>query len=72
MQGTRDPYGDPEDVAGYRLSPAIQVVWIEDGDHDLRPRARSGRSQAGNLREAIDAVARFLAERGLQVQGEND
>jgi len=63
VQGTRDPYGSPEDVAGYRLSPAIRVVWIEDGDHDLRARVRSGRSQAGNLREAIDAVARFVAER---------
>lgn len=62
VQGTRDGYGTPEDVAGYRLSPAIRLVWIEDGDHDLRARASSGRSQAGNLGEAIDAVARFLAE----------
>jgi hypothetical protein len=63
VQGTRDPFGRPEEVAGYRLSPAIRVVWIEDGDHDLRPRAGSGRSQAANLREATDAVLRFLAER---------
>ncbi len=62
VQGTRDAYGTPEDVAGYRLSPAIRVVWIEDGDHDLRARAASGRSQARNLGEAVDAVARFLAE----------
>ena len=62
VQGTRDAYGTPEDVAGYRLSAAIRVVWIEDGDHDLRARASSGRSQAGNLAEAIDAVAGFLQE----------
>jgi predicted alpha/beta-hydrolase family hydrolase len=62
VQGTRDAYGTPEDVAAYRLSQTIRVVWIEDGDHDLRARARSGRSQAGNLGEAIDAVGRFLAE----------
>ncbi len=62
VQGTRDPFGGPEDVAGYRLSPAIRLVWIEDGDHDLRPRGGAGRSQAENLRQASDAVARFLAE----------
>jgi predicted alpha/beta-hydrolase family hydrolase len=62
VQGTRDPFGGPDEVAAYPLSPAIRVVWIEDGDHDLRPRARSGRTHAGNLREAADAVARFVAD----------
>ena len=62
VQGTRDPFGVPDDVAGYRLSPAIRIRWIEGGDHDLRPPGRSGRSQAENLREACDEVARFLAE----------
>jgi len=66
VQGTRDPFGGPEEVAGYRLSPAIRLVWIEDGDHDLRPRSGSGRSHAENLRQATDTVARFLAERELQ------
>jgi hypothetical protein len=61
VQGTRDPFGSQADVAGYALSPRIRVVWIEDGDHDLRPRARSGRSAARNLGEALDAVAEFLA-----------
>jgi predicted alpha/beta-hydrolase family hydrolase len=61
VQGTRDPFGSRADVAGYALSPSIRIVWIEDGDHDLRPRARSGRSAARNLGEALDAVAEFLA-----------
>lgn len=64
VQGTRDVYGTPDDVAGYVLSPAIRVAWIEDGDHDLRARAVSGRSQDRNLGEAIDTVARFLEELG--------
>jgi predicted alpha/beta-hydrolase family hydrolase len=37
-QGTRDPFGTSEEVAGYRLSDAIRILWMEDGDHDLRPR----------------------------------
>src|SRR5262245_26369021 len=64
VQGTRDPFGVPDEVARYRLSPAIRLTWVEDGDHDLRPRVASGRSHAGNLREACDAVAAFLEDLG--------
>lgn len=61
-QGTRDPFGTRDEVPGYGLSPAIEVHWLEDGDHDLRPRkAISGRSYAENLTEAADAVAAFAA-----------
>ena len=38
IQGTRDAFGTREEVADYRLAPAIKIVWMEDGDHDLRPR----------------------------------
>ena len=61
LQGTRDAFGSPVDVARYRLSPAIRIEWIEDGDHSFKPRARSGRSEADNLREAIRMVTDFLA-----------
>ena len=66
VQGTRDPFGRPEEVATYPLSPAIRLLWVEEGDHDLRPRGGSGGSQAENLGQACDAIARFLAERELQ------
>jgi predicted alpha/beta-hydrolase family hydrolase len=61
VQGTRDPFGRPDEVSGYVLSPSLRVVWIEDGDHDLRPRARSGRSFDQNLAAALDAVGAFAA-----------
>lgn len=61
VQGTRDPFGTPEDVAGYRLSPAIRVVWLEDGDHSWKPRASSGRTEAQNMAEALTAFRAFLA-----------
>ncbi|HEY3173634.1 MAG TPA: alpha/beta family hydrolase [Thermoanaerobaculia bacterium] len=61
LQGTRDPFGTPDDVAGYRLSPAIRVVWIEDGDHSWKPRASSGRTLEQNMVEAIEAMGKFLA-----------
>ena len=37
-QGTRDEFGTPAEVAGYDLSTAIELLWLEDGDHDLKPR----------------------------------
>ncbi len=62
LQGERDPFGVPSDVAGYGLAPAIGVHWLTDGDHDLAPRKRSGASLEGNLAEAVRAIATF-AER---------
>ena len=61
LQGERDPFGSPDDVAGYDLSPAIEVHWIADGDHSLKPRKRSGRTEAENLREASDAIVAFVS-----------
>jgi hypothetical protein len=60
VQGTRDALGSRDEVVGYRLSPSIRVHWIEDGDHSLKPRARSGRSERQNLEEAVEAVAAFV------------
>ncbi|MEP6800420.1 MAG: alpha/beta family hydrolase [Acidobacteriota bacterium] len=60
LQGTRDPFGTPEDVAGYSLSPTIRVTWIEDGDHSWKPRARSGRTLQENVDEGIAAAAGFV------------
>ena len=49
LQGTRDAFGVPDEVAGYGLSPAIRVEWIEDGDHSFKPPARSGRTETDNV-----------------------
>jgi predicted alpha/beta-hydrolase family hydrolase len=61
LQGTRDSFGRAEEVSGYELSPAIRIEWIEDGDHSFKPRARSGRTEADNIRAAIALVAEFIA-----------
>jgi uncharacterized protein len=60
VQGTRDPFGSREDVAGYDLSPRVRVHWLEDGDHSLKPRAFSGRTERQNLAEAVAAVLGFV------------
>lgn len=59
-QGERDPFGTTDDVAGYTLSPAIRVHWAPDGDHGLKPRKKSGYTEAGNIAAAVDAIADFM------------
>lgn len=59
VQGERDTLGAPAEVAGYTLSPAIDIAWMIDGDHSLKPRKASGRSEADNLADAIAAVVAF-------------
>lgn len=57
VQGTRDEFGTREDVSTYRLSPLIEVLWLEDGDHDLKPRKRiSGFSTADHLSTMAEAA----------------
>lgn len=60
VQGTRDSLGSREEVAGYELSPAIRIVWLEDGDHSFKPRVSSGRTETQNLTSAVAAVLRFV------------
>ncbi len=61
LQGTRDSLGRPEEVGSYKLSPALRIEWLEDGDHSFKPRARSGRTEADNMRAAIALTADFIA-----------
>lgn len=57
-QGTRDPFGTRDEVAGYALSDRIEILWLEDGDHDLKPRkAVSGLTAKDHRRTVAEAVA---------------
>jgi len=60
VQGARDTFGSREEIEGYRLSPAIRIAFLEGGDHSFKPPARSGRTEAQNLAEAIGLVADFV------------
>ena len=59
LQGERDPFGNREDVKGYKLSHAIRIEWLPDGDHSLKPRASSGVTEAENIHQAIEKAADF-------------
>ena len=64
-QGTRDPFGTREEVSSYELSDRIEIVWLEDGDHDLKPRKSvSGFTAADHLR-TLAAEVRAWTDRIL-------
>ena len=56
-QGTRDEFGTREEVEGYSLSDRIELLWLEDGDHDLKPRKSvSGFTSADHLATVAGTV----------------
>lgn len=60
VQGERDALGNREAVAGYDLSPSIEVLWLVAGDHDLKPLKASGFTHEQHLAAAAGKVAEFL------------
>jgi len=56
-QGTRDEFGTREEVPGYALSDKIELLWLDDGDHDLKPRKSiSGFTATDHLSTVAKAV----------------
>lgn len=60
VQGERDPFGNHDELPGFGLPERIRVSWITDGDHDFRPRKRSGVTIEENISAAADAAVAFL------------
>lgn len=60
VQGTRDKLGSREEVAGYSLPNNIKLHWLEDGDHDFKPRVRSGYRHDQHIASAAQAAANFI------------
>lgn len=61
VQGTRDPFGKPDEIVGQPfLSEVVQVQWLEGGDHDLRPLKRQPESQSDLIHRAATLAAAFM------------
>ena len=50
IQGTRDPFGNAEEVTKYRLSPTVRIEWLP-GQHSLA---------GAQLAKAVDLAANFV------------
>jgi predicted alpha/beta-hydrolase family hydrolase len=59
-QGKRDVFGTPADVESYKLSDKIEILWLEDGDHGLKPRKTiSGFSEADHMTTVAERVVEW-------------
>lgn len=60
IQGERDRLGNKEEVQTYGLPDDIHWLWLEDGDHDLKPRIKSGFTYQAHLEKTLDNMALFI------------
>ena len=60
LQGDRDPFGYKEEIARYKLATPINLYYLPDGDHDLKPRRSSGITWEENLHASISEIGAFL------------
>lgn len=59
IQGSRDPFGSPDEVSGYGLSSAIQMHWLDGADHSLKPLRKNGGTLQNNLHEVTLQLVAF-------------
>lgn len=66
VQGERDPFGSRDDVVQYRLPEIfgnnLSFQWVDDGDHDFKPRKRSGVTLEDNINVTIAAIVSYLVK----------
>jgi predicted alpha/beta-hydrolase family hydrolase len=60
IQGQRDALGNQETVAGYALSAAIELHWLQAADHDLKPLKASGFTHEQHLATAAGVIEALL------------
>jgi uncharacterized protein len=59
-QGERDPFGGREWAKEQVFRDGITLNFLSDGDHDLKPRVKSGLTIKENLTESIKDTVRFI------------
>ncbi|CAB0149795.1 hypothetical protein PSI9734_00374 [Pseudidiomarina piscicola] len=63
IQGERDGFGKPAEVATYPLPESIELHWLNYGDHSFEPTKRSGLERRALWQDAIDKVRTFILEK---------
>lgn len=64
IQGTRDPFGKPEENVEEHLSKDMTLMWLEGGDHSLKARKKDPVSTAELWAQAAISVAEFIGANG--------
>ena len=56
FQGTRDRMGSFIEVTEYNLPTSVFLHWMNDGDHDLKPRKSSGFTQETHQNQIVSFI----------------
>jgi len=60
VQGDRDTLGDKDEIGTYQLPEQCQCVFLEDGDHSLKPRVKSGFTYKAHMQRAANEISFFI------------
>jgi predicted alpha/beta-hydrolase family hydrolase len=60
VQGSRDKLGNYDEACGYSLPESIQWLWLDDGDHDFKPRVKSGFTHEQHIQSCIHYLAVYI------------
>lgn len=63
IQGERDAFGSQEDIKHYDLGVQVKCHIIEDGDHSLKPRKKSGFTHQHHIGLACKIAQAFIKKR---------
>jgi predicted alpha/beta-hydrolase family hydrolase len=65
VQGTRDPFGSPEDIAPHLRGAGVPVTVhaVQGGDHSFGVRKKDGGDPVRTMADVEDMVARWIASR---------
>jgi predicted alpha/beta-hydrolase family hydrolase len=62
LQGERDALGSESEIKQYQISSRCQLHYFNDGDHDLKPRVKSGYTLKQHQTTAVHKMRSFIDE----------
>jgi predicted alpha/beta-hydrolase family hydrolase len=60
VQGDRDTLGNKSEIISYELAEHCQCVFLDDGDHSLKPRVKSGFTYGAHMSRAVEEIVQFI------------
>jgi len=60
VQGDRDTLGNEAEITSYELPKHCKCVFLEDGDHSLKPRVKSGFTYPAHMKRAAEEIVEFI------------
>ncbi|MEW6992437.1 alpha/beta family hydrolase [Colwelliaceae bacterium 6441] len=63
IQGERDALGSKKEISAYEISGLCQITFLADGDHNLKPRVKSGYNHQQHLQSAVNAMTGFILDK---------